>query len=68
MSNGKPCEAHNIPVDICARCRGAAEERERIIALLTEFAQDLLAYNLMTGKARHEQIMDAINLIKGDTL
>jgi hypothetical protein len=34
MSNGKPCEAHNMPVDICARCTGAAEEYARIMALL----------------------------------
>ena len=36
MSNGKPCKAHNIPVDICARCRGAAEERQRILEILKD--------------------------------
>ena len=34
MSNGKPCEAHHIPEDICARCKGAIEERQRIIGLV----------------------------------
>lgn len=32
MSNGKPCEAHHIPEDICARCKGVAEERERLLS------------------------------------
>jgi hypothetical protein len=36
MSNGKPCEAHNMPRDICARCVGAAQEQERILQLLSE--------------------------------
>jgi hypothetical protein len=40
MTNGKPCEAHNIPSDICARCKGAAEERERIIGVIKLFRDD----------------------------
>jgi hypothetical protein len=39
MSNGKPCTNHNIPENICAACRGAAEERKRIVDKLTEFAR-----------------------------
>ena len=34
MSNGKPCTNHSIPENICAACRGAAEERERILEIL----------------------------------
>ncbi len=36
MSNGKPCEAHHIPADICARCKGAAEERDRIVQMMKD--------------------------------
>jgi hypothetical protein len=61
MSNGKPCEAHSIPVDICARCRGASEERERIIEILRnlheknncdpmlEFCSACVTYELFFG-------------------
>ena len=34
MSNGKPCVAHNMPRDICARCVGAKQEYERLMAIL----------------------------------
>ena len=45
MSNGKPCNAHHIPTDICARCKGAAEERERIVELIEKsFPEEFRGY------------------------
>ena len=45
MSNGKPCKAHHIPTDICARCKGAAEERQRVIELIEKsFPEEFRAY------------------------
>jgi len=32
MSIGNPSEAHIITRDICARCVGAVEERDRLLA------------------------------------
>ena len=62
---------HHTPFSIediqSAVQEGRRAERERIIALLDEFAKDLLSYNLMTGPARHDQIIDAIALIKGES-
>jgi len=47
MSNGKPCEAHHIPTDICARCKGAAEERQRVIELIEKsFPEEFRAYRV----------------------
>jgi hypothetical protein len=40
MSNGKPCEAHHIPEDICGPCNAAAEERQRIIGVIEMFRDD----------------------------
>ena len=72
MSNGKPCASHQIPVDLCTRCKGAAEERERIIALMYEA---LAYYNrlLVAPKSvafankmenRKNGIMEAIKLMR----
>jgi len=45
MSNGKPCEAHHIPADICGPCKSAAEERQRIIELIEKsFPEEFRAY------------------------
>jgi hypothetical protein len=41
MSNGKPCEAHNMPRDICARCVGAAQEQDRIVADINAYFESL---------------------------
>jgi len=51
MTLGKACTKHGIPESICVACRGAAEEHERIIALLY---QQLAYYNklLQTPKSR----------------
>ncbi len=32
MSLGQPCDRHNIPTSVCSLCKGANEERERILA------------------------------------
>ena len=45
---------------------GRDRERERIIKLLEQFANDLRDYNWQTGQMRYEQIQDAIKLIKGE--
>ena len=43
MSLGKQCANHGIPETICSACKGAAEERERIVFKLKEFARILEA-------------------------
>ena len=39
MTLGTACEPHRVPAQFCAACKGAEEERERIINKLKEFAR-----------------------------
>ena len=64
MSTRKPCEAHNIPADICARCKGAAEERERIIALI-EMAMCHCEIDCDGGEIGEQSVSSLIDEIRG---
>lgn len=66
MSNGKFCKPHGIPENICARCVGAREERERIIALL-EAERDAMRSSRSPSDWEQSYGLDiAIALIKGE--
>jgi hypothetical protein len=77
MTNGKMCEQHNIPEEICARCAGTKEERERIISL----SYQMLRYyeNLRSGLSeksvlrtatdtRLKQIIEMIQLFRAPNI
>lgn len=66
MSNAKPCERHGIPVNICSACRGAAEERQRIIALLGREMDAMRASRSPSDWEQSYGIDIAIALIKGE--
>jgi hypothetical protein len=42
MSLGKQCANHGIPETICSACKGAAEERTRILEIIASERSELI--------------------------
>ena len=62
MSLGTECAPHRIPLQFCAACKGAAEERERCITKLKEFARILKA----DGQEQWRLYIHASDIIRHD--